>query len=297
MDTLKSGVVLTVKLNPVVNIPNSAYMYARIKDNFVGLQIASIVRVSNNKTLRAPENAWRTSRTSYYVGQDPVVENWLHLFDGNVENDTLVYRVIFVGLPPAINFRAHNENLTRSFLFFLFHPSFFFFVLIFRFYCLHICLLKRFPSFVCMLPSLIHPFLSMQLSWNHTNPNVTQYQLNYRPSVPLNGSWIPLHSNWTGATFSVNGLTQATWYDFQIFAGVNGEFEYSGAYTNGLTLGTAPTTTAAYVTPFLLKSSCFSLISFSFHMFPSFSPPSISLHLFPLLILFIHCSFFWFGLF
>ena len=70
---------------------------------------------------------------------------------------------------------------------------------------------------------------TISLAWNHSNPNVTTYKLQMRNYNVVNSSWNVLDNFLQGTMFTVTNLNQSTNYEFQVFASLNGAFEYNGA--------------------------------------------------------------------
>jgi len=70
---------------------------------------------------------------------------------------------------------------------------------------------------------------SISLAWNHTNPNVTTYKLQMLNYDQINSTYVVLQAYLVATQFTVTGLNQSTNYEFQVFASLNGDFEYVGA--------------------------------------------------------------------
>jgi hypothetical protein len=102
---------IVIRLDPVVTVPNDAYIYARVPDFMIGVPLLSIRRLADNKMLLVNDNSWRTARTFYYQNADPVYETWLHFFDGAGPLTDLRYEFLFSGDLPPSNLHALNVTL------------------------------------------------------------------------------------------------------------------------------------------------------------------------------------------
>lgn len=93
--------ILTDGLQITISVPVPAqFIYIRIED-FVGAEfILTQVQRSDNFPLRLDENVWRTSRIKRFENQDPIQENYFHIFDSF---STGIYTITFGGFPPVSN--------------------------------------------------------------------------------------------------------------------------------------------------------------------------------------------------
>jgi hypothetical protein len=67
---------------------------------------------------------------------------------------------------------------------------------------------------------------SLRLHWNHSNPNVTVFRIQYK--LDQDFAWSSLEDAYRGTDYSLASLQSNSTFNFQVFASLDGQFETTG---------------------------------------------------------------------